>query len=276
MMRQISTALSTLTLLSLFALITGLLAARPAAAAPQILAALPNPAGIQFSCENGVCLARLSTYCLQQRRPIPDGREVYRAATPADFAIVYTATDGTEKSIPATDHVMFTESRGFMSIAARTTERTLKELGATEARLVVSAHAVLVPEPTEGDANPISPREVAYATQSLRGLGADIVDVSPNAKAATLLAALSKRVGFASVVPPADAEALWSKTVQQELAATPATTATITPIARERLDSCMLYTENFRYHGFKRCIDSQHDELLRDLNQRYWRSQAGS
>lgn len=269
-MRRLSTLTALFTVFTSL-VIALLLTARPALAAPQILAALPNPAGIQFSCDNGVCLARLSTYCLQQRRPIPDGRDIYQAATPEHFSLVYTTADGTEKSIPAGGHVMFTESRGFMSIAARTTERTLAELGATKARLVVSAHAVLVPEPTPDDANPISQREVAYAMNSLRALGAGLVDLSPNAKAATLLAALSKRVDFASVVPPADAEALWSKTVQQELAST-----AIAPIARERLDNCMLYTENFRYHGFKRCIDSHHDELLRDLNVRYWRSQAGS
>ncbi|MDD9877371.1 MAG: hypothetical protein OXR84_08020 [Magnetovibrio sp.] len=118
----------------------------PAAAAPQILAALPT-AGVPFTCAQGQCRADLSTYCLQQKRPAPSHGTVYHPAAAEDFQLEIKTAGGVRR-LAAGAHVSFVESRGFMAVTAVIGEQDLIKLGGTDATIRVSNAASLLPEPT--------------------------------------------------------------------------------------------------------------------------------
>ncbi len=271
-------------LLFLIAAVVLALPAGTALAAPQILAALPSATGLELKCENGYCRTSLTTYCLQRRRPAPTYGAVYLPATPKAFTLAIEAADGSEKTFAAGDHLHFIESRGFMAVSAQIREADLTALGAelghasgTAPRAVIriADNASLIPMPVEGDPNPLTEKEIAYATGSLREQSASIVDDDPKAAAAQVLARLAGKLPNDGVAAPALLEKMWQQAIGDELPdASPLRTGI--PIARQAFEDCLGGSFAYRISGMRRCVDYRHDDLIRGLNVDYWDSNVGS
>jgi len=245
-------------------------------AAPQILAVLPSDAGVPFACAQGQCQADLSTYCLQQKRPAPSHGTVYLPAAAGDFALVIETPNG-RKSLPAAKHVRFVESRGFMAVTAVITEQALKKLGGIQAVLRVGKAASLLPEAVPYDLNPLTEKEIAYVTKWRRAQGADMVDKTPGAKAAQLLASVANRMPRHGTVSPAAMDQIWEQAIGDELGSTP-TTAPSTGLSKARVEfeQCRTGPTRHSFGGIRRCIEYRHDDIIRDLNIEYWKSAPGS
>lgn len=248
-------------------------AAQPAQAAPQILAALATLDGLKFHCTDGWCRADLSTYCLQRNRPAPSRGQAYVPAVPEAFTLVFNK-EGTASSMPAGDHVTFVESRGFMSVSAIIEEKHLKALSESDVRLVVSANAALLPVPDASDKNPITPEEVAFATQSLRELGNTVVDRMPEATTAQLLAHVAGRLPENGVLPPSASAGFWENAIGDELPQSLPAPSVVN--AKARYERCFGEVDNLRFGSMRGCLEWQHDDLIRDLNIDYWQQQPGS
>lgn len=243
-------------------------------AAPQILAALPVESGIELSCSGGVCAAQLSTYCLQRERPAPSMGTAYVPARKEHFTLVLTHDNGNEVRVPAGDHMVFVENRGFMSVAASIEMGRIKALGATAASLVVWEGASLIPVPVANDPNPLTDEEIAYVTDSLREMGKATVDNTPKAGTAKLLAKLNAALPASGPVTASNFDTLWRNAIGDEVplpAAGPALNG-----AREAYDRCYGGKATYGLSGLKRCLEFQHDDLIRDLNIDYWENQPGS
>lgn len=258
-------------------LAAGLLSAAPlagASAAPQILAALPSLSGIPITCDDIACKAEISTYCLMRNRPAPSLGARYVPAAPEHFTLVVTDAGGNERSLPAGEHLTFVESRGFMAVAAVTTLAALEELGAVKAVVRVSKTASLLPVPVPGDPNPLTPKEIAYATGSLRTQGAEIVETRPAAATARVLAAVTNRLPFVQEFDTGEFEALWGDLIDS----IPAGSVDQAAIgaARAKADACAGDVRNLLFRSLRGCLQWRHDELIRELNVDYWDSQVGS
>jgi len=120
-------------------------------AAPQILAVLATETGVPFTCDGEFCRVDLSTYCLQRDRPAPQAGTQYLPAHAKDFTLTVKTASGKVRNLPATEHVTFAETRGFMSTAAIIEERQLRRLGSLEATIQVGEQASMLPVPTPGD-----------------------------------------------------------------------------------------------------------------------------
>ncbi len=254
-------------------LITGLSAG--AQAAPQILAALETLEGVSFHCADGLCKADLTTYCLQKNRPAPSAGQAYAPADPRAFTLTVTHADGKKISTPASRHLAFVEARGFMAVSGVITETALKALTkGGEARLSVARNASLIPVPDADDDDPITEREIAHVTKSLRELGGKIVDRSPKGQAARVLARVRDKLPRGAELPRAASETFWRQTIGDEPSAqTPAVAMTL---AREQYDGCFQEVDDFRFSGMRQCLEWGQDHLIRDLNIDYWDNQPGS
>ncbi len=250
------------------------LASYKADAAPQILAALPVESGIDLNCSGGICAAELSTYCLQRERPAPSMGTAYVPAKPEHFTLVLTNDEGAEVRLPAGDHMTFLEHRGFMAVAATIELGRMKALGATNAKLVVWQNASLIPVPEANDPNPLTDDEIAYVTDSLRQHGQSYVDKTTKAATAQLLAKLNSALPLDGAVEARNFDGMWKSAIGDELplsADMPGLTG-----ARDAFNECLDGTASYRLSGLKRCMDFQHDDLLRNLNIDYWQNQPGS
>lgn len=248
----------------------------PAGAAPQILAALPTSVGIPLACQDGICQADLSTYCLQQKRPAPSHGTVYMPAAADDFKLIVRTADGT-RTVAAGEHVSFVESRGFMAIAAVIEERHLAALGGTEALITVGDAASLLPVPVPHDPNPLTEEEIAYVTKWRRDQGADVVDKAPHAKAAQVLASIANRLPRYGTTEPAKLESIWEEAIGDEFEGVrPDMVMPIVQRARLEFQQCRSGGAQYSFGGIRRCLEYRHDNIIRDLNIDFWETKPGS
>ena len=254
----------------------GMAAAGPVAAAPQMLAVLPNDAGVPFTCTEGQCRAELSTYCLQQSRPAPRHGTVYLPAAAEDFQLVIETPSG-ERTVALADHVSFVESRGFQAVTARIDQRTLENLGGQEASIRVGRAASLLPEARRFDPNPLTEKEIAYVTKWRRQQGTDLVDSKPQAKAAQLLAGITNRMPRHGTITPGALDNVWEQAIGEVLSGVaPATAGPAVSQARREFKECRDGAALHSFGGVRRCLEYRHDDMIRDLNIEYWNSAPGS
>jgi hypothetical protein len=254
-----------LTIISIFCLYT------PALAAPQILAVLATSSGVPFTCSDGLCRAELSTYCLQRDRPAPGAGTIYHPAATRDFTLSVKTHAGKMRNLPAAEHVAFVEARGFMSISAVIEERQLKRLGSLEATIQIGENASMLPQSVPGDPNPLTAKEIAYTTKSLRQHAKGIVDDQPGAMAARLLTRIMNTMPERGNVSPGDSGRLWQNAIGEEID----TLEGLVP-AKKAYGNCFRGSQSRAYGGVRRCLEFRHDEFIRSLNVDYWDSQPGS
>lgn len=245
-----------------------------ALAAPQILAVLATEDGISLTCDDGLCAADLSTFCLQRARPAPNVGTEYVPAAPDQFTLVVIDASGRERRLPASRHVTFSERRGFTAASAYLPEKRLFSLGAVRARLEIGARASLVPKPVEGDRFPQSREEIRHATGAARALGARIVDASPRGAAARALGAIVNRLPREGREDASRYEELWDRAVRDGAAGRPGRAGI--GRARREFDQCLRSINNGAAYRLRGCLTVRHDKIMRDLSVEYWNAGAGS
>ncbi|HEX9568104.1 MAG TPA: hypothetical protein VF987_00360 [Rhodospirillales bacterium] len=258
-------------------LLAGLLAAlmpAGASAAPQVLAALSSEVGIPFTCDGVDCWAQLSTYCMLRNRPAPILGKEYVPAVPERFTLVITDVQGRERSLLAADHVRFFESRAFMSVAAWIPRADLEQLGAVTAVIRVADNAALLPVPEPGDPNPLTAKEIAYATGSLREESARLLETRPEAATARVLAAITNHLPYSQDFDTGETGNLVDKVIEK----IPAASSDRVGVgqARVKVRMCVGDVTHMRFRTMRGCLESKHDQLIRELNVDYWHSQTGS
>ena len=244
-----------------------------AVAAPQILAVLPEADGVPFTCADGTCRTLLSTYCLQRHRPSPLFGTAYAPSDSHAFTLVVTDAAGAEHRIQAEGHVSFWKHSGYTSVAVSLSEAFLDERDAASVRLQVETNASLVPRPRADDPNPLSPAETTRAVGPLRALGRRIVDGRPEAATASLLSV------FLGVSPSGhlgsrEIEGLWTRLIEREplLDRRPGARSRV----RAEFGRCADAIAETATFDMRYCLEKRHEQLMHDLNVRYWDAQVGS
>jgi hypothetical protein len=243
----------------------------PVQAAPQVLAVLATDVGVPFVCAGELCKAELSTYCLQRDRPAPNAGTIYHPAAAEDFTLSVALSTGKTRNLPAAEHVTFVEARGFMAISVVIDKNQLRRLGSLNASIRVGEFASMLPEAVPGDVNPLTEKEIAYATGSLRRMGDDIVDRKPTAQSARMLTRVMNTMPVRGTVNPGDQEQLWRDAIGEE-----STDDIGVGLSKKVYNQCFKGSQSFAYGGIRRCLEFRHDEFIRSLNVDYWDQQPGS
>lgn len=246
----------------------------PAFAAPQILAVMASLGAQEMRCSGSICTTSFTTYCLQRERDVPTTGQAYLPAAPEHFTLSIIAEDGTETPLAAGEHVSFRSQRGYSAVVATIGRQELAQLGGVAARIVTSERAALLPVPEANDPNPITEAEIAYATQSLREHGEEIVDATPDGQAAAIVNRMAT-----TIVPSAPANAdslkqLWHDVIDGLGPAHPIGQDAIKR-ARDIYDWCQTRMSYHSMGGIKSCLEFKHDNTIMRLNREYWESQPG-
>jgi hypothetical protein len=170
--------------------------------------------------------------------------------------------------------VRFFESRAFMAVAAFIPRVDLDQLGATKARIRVAENASLLPVPEPNDPNPLTAKEIAYATGSLREESARLLEARPEAATARLLAAVTNRLPYAQDFDAGRVENVVDGVIGGITAGSPDRVGV--GEARAKINMCARDVAYMRFRTMRGCLESKHDQLIRDLNVDYWNSQTGS
>ena len=207
-----------------------------ATAATQILGLAATGGPVPLVCEDGRCTAELSAFCLQRDRKSPGFEARYRLSDGQDLTLVFIDAAGSERRLAAA--------------------------------IVVGERTSLLPLPTADHPLPPDAEEVAYATGPARAVAADLFDGDDGkAGAARLLARLINLAPARTRLSTHRRRELWRRVAG---AAPDDAAGSAARHAATLFGACQRDIAEGRMFGLRNCLQGRHDELMIDLNLRYW------
>lgn len=262
--------------LASLALLGSVIHAVPAQAAePQILGLLASNGLLPMMCDDRECSVELSTFCMQERAPVPPPLTQYRvAANSADaISIVATTVTGESMRLPATRVADFVSVRGNRSTRMSIPRQSLVELGLTDISVEVGELASLVPDSLMRSDDPMALSVIAVVTGPLREVANRLIDHGgPGTVAARIINRLINAIPEKSGVEVDDRDALWT-TVIGDSDAVPngalGGNAEGLALAEDAFRRCSSLPGG-GFISFRQCLAARHDIFLSPQNRAYW------
>lgn len=239
-----------------------------AEAAPQILGLFATgPTPTQLRCNDGVCSARFSAFCLQQHRDAPLSGQAYVPAEGTELRLVVTDRDGYQRMVPA-DGVTIRSASHYTSVVVSVDEDAIRAIGGETVALFVPARATLLPESLATDSNPQTVAEIERAVGQHRTVGERMVErggkLSEAAQAA--MAMINRLRGNPEPLPKAVQTAVAKRVLKQ---------ATVSQQAQDMMANRIYLCENLNQSawfkgGMSTCLQSYHDSFVSTLNTDFW------
>ena len=238
-----------------------------AGAAPQMLGVVASAEPVPMHCEDGVCRAELSAFCLQKERTMPEDGTAYDALEPEKLTLVVKATDGSEHTLPA-GGLSIESRRSQVAVEVSLPESVARELGAVELAVGVAPDLALVPAVAASDASPFRPAEVARARDTLATADVLFARDLARTRMAHLLNRLINALPGNTGADPANAERAW-----RSVTGSPSHLAASDPVLSEAAqiyESCRLGLADIWPPGLRRCLEVSHDAVMGGLNADFW------
>jgi len=241
--------------------------ANPAGAAPQILGLLATGGPVDLICEDGLCAAEFSSFCLQRERRGPGYLAAYQIASPDRVTLTIASPEGEMISMPAGGRVSVEAVRGYTVVRLSMPAARIAALGGVSASVTVGEHVSLVPVAEAGDPDPLSAAEKTQATGPLRRLADDVFrDSDGMAEAARTIRRMVNTAPPYGRLDERGRDRLWARTMRPDAGLSEAARRQ----AWQRYAACRRDLAEGRMFGLRDCLEGRLDELMVDLNRRYW------
>ncbi len=229
---------------------------------PQMLGLVQTAGGVPLHCDDTVCSAQFSAFCLQESLPAPLPRTAY---TPVPNAAQQTGVtlvlDGTARALAA-DAMRIEVLRGYYAV--RIEVPAALTAGVSDARVQVDDHVALTPAgPRRTDLAELD----AQAAGAWRQVAAGYVD-----NGGPLMAAAHYTLAMVNALEEAGDGNDKSIALAGlgRVAATAPADGEGRHLARQRLEMCEGYLRAGAESGFTRCLEQGHDGFISRLNHDYW------
>ena len=239
-----------------------------AQAAPQMLALFATGATpTELNCENGVCSARFSAFCLQQHRDAPLNGEAYEPMEGSDLRFVVTDANGVSRTLPARD-MTIRSARHYTAVVISVPEEVVRSLGAAKIALAVGARVTLAPRALSTDPQPQTAKEIAQATGPHRALGESYVEQGGDlSKAARVAMRMINTLQGSKGTLEAEQEAALARRVLDRTALP----GKAQDMMANRVDICATLAQSAWFKGgLATCLQSYHDSFVSTLNTDFW------
>lgn len=245
--------------------LAALMAASPTfAAESQILGVIASADPIPFTCDERECTVEISSFCLQERKAVPDEGTPYRLASAPGgaFGLVDRGDSGATPVALTRVAMRFTAARANRAVTMSIDREIVDRLGLEDAALVVGDGVSLVPDSLlDRSDEPAIAQEIELTTGPLRQVGIAYVD-----RAGASIAAVRTLGVWLNVVPDTRRGDLGDRTVL--LSAIAGSETEGDAIARSVFARCDDPGNGFM--TFRQCLASHHDHLLDPANRAYW------
>lgn len=241
----------------------------PAASAPQVLGLVASNGPVYLKCVEGTCAAEFSTFCLQADRKAPAPGTAYSLVGEGTVHVVARLGDNSETVLDAAKDLSFAVSRGHVAMRVALDPATVKRLNPIEVAVSIDRNVALRPATIAGDENPQSEQELSLAAGPLRQLATRHVDGNIDRMSAARLT--SRMINLLPPSGPFSREAraqVWTRAVSAAGPLTPKAER----FARNGFDLCDFTIEAGSNSSMRRCLEAQHDSLLKSLNSGYWKA----
>ncbi len=248
---------------------TLLLSLTGASAAPQALALVATNGTVPLLCEDGVCKAEFSTFCLQPDRFTPVRGTRYFMVQGGDLKFLGRGADGNEVVLAAAENLDFHSKRTHVALEISIPEARLAKLGIANATIAIGKNVSLMPEAQSDDPRPMTEADVALAGQ-LRTLGAKLIDRNKDHMvAAHITSRMINALPARGTLSSDENEAVWRQALTA--AGGGEVSGPAHKMARQAVEFCEFAAENKTFYGgMRRCLQKEHDNMLDILNSRYW------
>lgn len=240
----------------------------PSHAAPQMLGLFATgPAATPLRCDDGVCSAEFSAFCLQQNRDAPLDGTAYRPVDSTQLRLVLRDRAGDRRAVPA-EELTIRSARNYTAVRIAMPEETVRRLGGVAAALHVAARTTLAPVPVANDPTPLTEAEMALAAGRHRAIGERHVEqggkLSQAAKAAMKM--INVLPADAAALPPDDqARSAWAALGPNALGEKGRR------FLEQRVEVCTTLAWSAWFKGgVATCLKSFHDSFVSTLNGDYW------
>jgi hypothetical protein len=244
---------------------------------PQVLGLIATATPVPLDCANGKCSTLLSSFCLQEDRPVPGDGQRYHAAGMGDVTVIITKTDGGTAEFSATGLVDFVSEGDFTRIRADMDQGRLASLGATSVAVRVQPMVSLLPQT---DA-PISADIAARDEEAAYGVPRMLAEGFFKQGLTRTDAALAIRRMVSALPPSADTIGSASREVRRSVwqkvtsgGALQALSQDGVKRAKGALDRCGAYADMGIKLTLRGCLENTHDKTLREVNDEYWKSDS--
>ncbi len=240
-----------------------------AMAAPQALALVASAGPVPLTCLGPDCAAEFSAFCLQQARRPPEPGERYAIADAGALKLVGERADGSLVVLDAERELSFTALRTHVAVRLSMSSHRFDSMGLVKAFVEVGRKAVLFPEAKSDDPSPFGDAERTLVTNSLRSMGAKLVDGDvARMAAARMTLAMVNRLGTSHLIPEDEREVLYDRVIETHGAMTPREGRALFERAFEGCSGTQAYM--LSPPSFRGCLRSKHDGFLGTLNSDYW------
>lgn len=241
-----------------------------ASAAPQALGLAATPEPMPLHCEDGLCTAFLTAFCLQENRPQPEDGIAYLPTETSVITLFVSTKDGRTLTLPGRDYVEF-YARNHTAVIAKLEQRKLDELNAESVAIQIGALTSLIPEEQPGDLFPQSAEELAFATGPYRAAAEQYFDKGFHAERTAITAMLINNLPKRGNVEVANGESAWTDVLDKR--GIIGFSEAGKELARATFENCKEITgRSMKSLSFRSCLEIRHGRLQSTTNREYWKS----
>lgn len=249
-------------------------AATGTAELPQVLGLVATKLPVPLDCTDGSCSGFFSAFCLQEQRPKPNEGHVYDAAGAGDITMVVEKKDGSTAEFSAAGLLRFESTGAYTSVKISMDASRLASLDASSVSLNVPRRVSLLPRSEPNVAARPSAGDLETAMGDKRLLAEGYFESgSPRADASAMLSRMINLLPADGYASETVRDGVWGK------AASPASMKAYSPEgvgkAREAYDRCQAYAAQGYKMRLRGCLEHSHDDLMKILNDKYWKGDAG-
>jgi hypothetical protein len=239
-----------------------------AQAGPQSLGLVMTDGPVPLTCDDGLCRAVLTSFCLERDRDTPQIGTPYRVA--AGEVTLLVRRGPSLHRISANDLLRFASERDSHSVEIRLPHTVARSWQGAAFFLEVGRRVTLLADSGEsGDGR--DPLRIAALTGPMREVGEQTVDLAaPDIDAVRLLDRAVNRLPEIGRGGIEQSEAVW----RESIGSLPGGAAPA--LAENAYRTCQRKTEDGLYYSFRNCLVVSHESLITGLNERYWEAVGGS
>ena len=263
----------TIAALSLALAATTFAASEIRAETPQALGLVATTQPAPMQCEDGLCTAYLSAFCLEEHRKSPQARTAYRLADKTEVTLLVETAAGDTLRLPGRDWLGFKTRTLFTGVEASVDQARIAKLNPVKLSIEVGLLASMLPVVATGDKTAHSAEEIAMATGPYRQVAERYFEGDVE-----MAAAVSLTANIINSLPKTGSVSE-ERRIQTMIDAF-ATLETIEAGERTRavVGGIMRSCERHAYYGvdtMRQCLELKHSGLQADSNRTFWGSLGG-
>jgi len=238
--------------------------APPVSAAPQILGLVVSVEPTKLQCENGVCSAEFSAFCMQEHRKSPKAGTAYLPSKNTQLTLSVAG-----KQIPLLSQATYSSIRNYTAVQISLPEQIVRSFGAGPASLSVGKMASLIPVAKTDDPNPISQQEAIVFTGPLRSYADRAsAEKNPNIEAARLVSRMVNALPKNGDASEVKRLGLWQKEIGQR---SWRVSDKAYKHASKAFRICKGDFNKYGLDGMRSCLEIYHDSAMTDVTKKVWK-----